>query len=93
MSGAPRADRTTTRWSSPISSLGQPAARPATPWRYRCQVEWIARFNSDWSGYREDLADYPVLDVNAVVGPIDGFPATAVVSVGAYSLSIYTLGR
>lgn len=53
--------------------------------------KWVARFNSDWSGYREDLSDFPVLDVQATDTPRDGQPATATVAVAAYSLSIYTL--
>ena len=52
---------------------------------------WIARFNSDWNGYREDLDNFPVLDVVAHSTERDGQPATASVAVAAYSLSIYTL--
>jgi 1,4-alpha-glucan branching enzyme len=52
---------------------------------------WVARFNSDWNGYREDLGNFPVLDVNATEIERDGQPATATVAVAAYSLSIYTL--
>jgi 1,4-alpha-glucan branching enzyme len=53
---------------------------------------WVARFNSDWVGYREDLENFPVQDVEAAAVERDGQPATASVAVGAYSLSIYTLG-
>ena len=52
---------------------------------------WIARLNSDWSGYRDDLENFPVLDVVAQPIERDGQPATASVAVAAYSLSIYTL--
>lgn len=52
---------------------------------------WIARFNSDRNGYREDLENFPVLDVVAHSTERDGQPATASVAVSAYSLSIYTL--
>lgn len=52
---------------------------------------WVARFNSDWQGYREDLENFPVQDVVATEIERDGQPATAAVSVAAYSLSIYTL--
>jgi len=52
---------------------------------------WKARFNSDWSGYREDLGDFPVFDTEAVAEPLDNQPASALVSVGPYSLNIYTL--
>lgn len=53
--------------------------------------QWVARFNSDWAGYRDDLENFPVHDVEAVAVPRDGMPASATVSVAAYSLSIYTL--
>lgn len=53
--------------------------------------KWIARFNSDWNGYREDLGNFPVHDVEAVSEPRDGQPASATVAVGPYSLNIYTL--
>lgn len=53
--------------------------------------KWVARFNSDWAGYREDLENFPVNDVEAVAVPRDGMPASATVAVAAYSLSIYTL--
>jgi 1,4-alpha-glucan branching enzyme len=52
---------------------------------------WVARFNSDWEGYREDLENFPVQDVVAAASERDGQPATADVSVAAYSLSIYVL--
>lgn len=52
---------------------------------------WIVRFNSDWAGYREDLGNFSVQDVVATAVEHDGQPATAVVAVAAYSLSIYTL--
>ena len=52
---------------------------------------WVARFNSDWEGYREDLENFPVQDVVAIAVERDGHPATAAISVAAYSISIYTL--
>ncbi|MEQ1752436.1 MAG: alpha amylase C-terminal domain-containing protein, partial [Prosthecobacter sp.] len=51
---------------------------------------WVARFNSDWAGYREDLGNFSVQDVIATATQRDGQAAVAVVSVAAYSLSIYT---
>lgn len=55
--------------------------------------KWVARFNSDWGGYREDLGNFPVQDVIAVPEARDGQPAKATVAVGPYSLSIYTLAE
>lgn len=52
---------------------------------------WVARFNSDWSGYRQDLDNFPVHDVIATVEDRDGLPAKATIAVAPYSLSIYTL--
>lgn len=52
---------------------------------------WVARCNSDWEGYRADLGNFPVQDVVAAAIERDGQPATAAVSVAAYSLSIYVL--
>ena len=51
---------------------------------------WVARFNSDWAGYRKDLGNFSVQDVMATATKRDGQAAVAVVSVAAYSLSIYT---
>jgi len=53
--------------------------------------KWVARFNGDWQGYREDLGNFPVHDVIAEPGERDGLPAKAAISVGPYSLSIFTL--
>jgi 1,4-alpha-glucan branching enzyme len=52
---------------------------------------WIARFNSDWEGYRADLENFSVHDVEALPEERDDQPAKAIVSVAAYSLSIYSL--
>jgi 1,4-alpha-glucan branching enzyme len=52
---------------------------------------WIARFNSDWNGYRQDLDNFPVGDVLAEPISRDGYPARADVAVAPYSVSIYTL--
>jgi 1,4-alpha-glucan branching enzyme len=52
---------------------------------------WACRFNSDWAGYREDLGDFSVQDMIATAAPRDGQCAVGIVSVAAYSLTIYTL--
>ncbi len=54
---------------------------------------WVARFNSDWEGYRQDLENFPVFDVGAQPVGRDGLAASGTVSVGGYSLSIYTLAE
>ncbi|MEZ0390540.1 MAG: alpha-amylase family glycosyl hydrolase [Verrucomicrobium sp.] len=53
--------------------------------------KWACRFNSDWGGYRQDLENFTVLDVEAVEEERDGLPARATVAVAPYSLSIYSL--
>ncbi len=52
---------------------------------------WTARFNSDWRGYREDLGDFPVFDLETRDTPRDGESHSATVAVGPYSLTIYSL--
>lgn len=52
---------------------------------------WVARFNSDWSGYREDLADFPVFDLVADDVAWDGQPARAILAIAPYSVNIYTM--
>jgi 1,4-alpha-glucan branching enzyme len=70
-----------------FSATGQEAYAVGAPATGR----WVARFNSDWQGYREDLGNFPVHDITAAAEPYDGQPAKAIVAVAAYSLSIYTL--
>ncbi|MDB6151659.1 MAG: hypothetical protein JWL90_112, partial [Chthoniobacteraceae bacterium] len=55
--------------------------------------KWVARFNSQWEGYRHDLENFEVHDIEAKPFGRDGEPASAIVSVAAYSLSIYTLAE
>jgi 1,4-alpha-glucan branching enzyme len=51
---------------------------------------WKLRLNSDWQGYSEDFAGHPSGDVGAEPGEYDGFPFRADVSVGPYSVLIFS---
>ncbi len=52
--------------------------------------EWQLRFNSDWSGYSDEFTDYPVSHVTAKEVERDGYPASAVLAIGAYAVQIYS---
>jgi 1,4-alpha-glucan branching enzyme len=52
---------------------------------------WRCRFNSDWNGYREDLGSFPAHDIMARDEVWDQEPASGDISIGAYSLLIYSL--
>ena len=51
---------------------------------------WKLRFNSDWQGYNDDFKNYPSTDVIAETGDRDGFPWHAAVSIGHYSVLIFS---
>jgi 1,4-alpha-glucan branching enzyme len=51
---------------------------------------WKLRFNSDWQGYSEDFEGHPSTDVAAEAGPTDGFPFHAALSIGPYSVLIFS---
>ncbi len=51
---------------------------------------WTLRFNSDWSGYSQAFDGYPSGDAVAVPGEYDGRPCHAPVSLGRYSVLIYS---
>jgi 1,4-alpha-glucan branching enzyme len=51
---------------------------------------WTLRFNSDWQGYSDDFQDHPSTDVDAEPGEFDGFPFRAVLSIGSYSVLIFS---
>ncbi len=52
---------------------------------------WVCRFNSDWNGYREDLGNFAANNVEAQEISHDNEPASADISVGPYSLLVYSL--
>ena len=51
---------------------------------------WKLRFNSDWQGYSDDFQGHPSADVVAEPGEYDGFPWHAQLSIGPYSVLIYS---
>lgn len=59
--------------------IGFPAAGP-----------WTLRFNSDWQGYNDDFQNHPSTDVIAEAGSRDGFPWCAAITIGCYSVLIYS---
>jgi 1,4-alpha-glucan branching enzyme len=51
---------------------------------------WKLRFNSDWQGYSDAFQDHRSADVVAEAGPYDGFPFHAALSIGPYSVLIFS---
>jgi 1,4-alpha-glucan branching enzyme len=51
---------------------------------------WRLRFNSDWQGYNDDFANHPSTDVSANPGDCDGLPWGGSVSIGPYSVLIFS---
>jgi 1,4-alpha-glucan branching enzyme len=51
---------------------------------------WKLRFNSDWQGYGDDFTGDPSSDVIAEPGEYDGFPFNAALSMGPYSVLIFS---
>lgn len=51
---------------------------------------WKLRFNSDWRGYSDEYQGYPSTNVVAEPGQYDGFPFHAALSIGPYSVLIFS---
>jgi len=51
---------------------------------------WKLRFNSDWQGYNDDFSNHPSTDAVAEAGDCDGLPCQAAVSIGPYSVLIFS---
>lgn len=51
---------------------------------------WTLRFNSDWQGYNDDFENHPSTDVIAEPLPCDGMPCQAEITIGRYSVLIYS---
>ena len=51
---------------------------------------WKLRFNSDWKGYSDDFEGHPSTDVVAGEGEHDGLPWYGSLSIGPYSVLIYS---
>ena len=51
---------------------------------------WKLRLNSDWQGYSDDFQDHPSTNVEAESGEFDGFPFQAPITIGPYSVLIFS---
>ena len=51
---------------------------------------WKLRFNSDWQGYNDDFKNHPSTDIVAQSGARDGLPFQAALSIGPYSVLIFS---
>jgi len=51
---------------------------------------WKLRFNSDWQGYSENFEGYRSTDAATEPGEYDGFPFRAALSIGPYSVLIFS---
>ena len=51
---------------------------------------WKLRFNSDWQGYNDDFKNHPSTNVIAEPGSCDGLLWQAAVSIGPYSVLIFS---
>jgi 1,4-alpha-glucan branching enzyme len=51
---------------------------------------WKLRFNSDWRGYSDVFADHPSTNVMSEAGEQDGLPFHGTLSLGAYSVLIFS---
>ncbi len=57
---------------------------------FPAQGAWKLRFNSDWQGYNDDFRNHPSTDVHAEPGEKDGLPYHARLSIGPYSVVIFS---
>ncbi len=51
---------------------------------------WHLRLNSDWQGYSDAFAGHASADVVSEAGAYDGLPCHAAISIGSYSVLIYS---
>jgi 1,4-alpha-glucan branching enzyme len=51
---------------------------------------WKLRFNSDWEGYNDDFGNFLSTDILTDQGDCDGLPYYASVSIGSYSVVIFS---
>lgn len=57
---------------------------------FPAQGTWKLRFNSDWQGYNDDFRNHPSTDVGAEPGEKDGLPCHGRLSIGPYSVLIFS---
>jgi 1,4-alpha-glucan branching enzyme len=51
---------------------------------------WKLRLNSDWKGYSAAFGNYPSSDVTAEAGECDGLPNHGHISIGPYSVLVFS---
>lgn len=51
---------------------------------------WTLRLNSDWQGYNDDFQSHPSTSVDAESGEYDGLPNHGTLSIGPYSVLIFS---
>jgi len=51
---------------------------------------WKLRLNSDWQGYSDDFQGHPSTGVSAEPGETDGLPFYAALSIGPYSVLVFS---
>jgi 1,4-alpha-glucan branching enzyme len=54
---------------------------------------WRLRLNTDWKGYSDDFGDFASHDIEAVDEPYDGMSAKGDISIGSYSVLVYSQDR
>ena len=54
---------------------------------------WKLRLNTDWKGYSDGFGDFASHDVEAADEQMDGLAASGAVSIGAYSVLIFSMDR
>ena len=54
---------------------------------------WRLRLNTDWKGYSEEFGDFPSHDIEAVDEAYDEMSAAGDISIGSYSVLIYSKDR
>ena len=57
---------------------------------FPAEGSWKLRFNSDWQGYSEIFEGHPGSDVEAETGEYDGLPCHAAISLGPYSVLVFS---
>lgn len=57
---------------------------------FPAEGSWNLRFNSDWQGYGETFEGHPSIDVETQPGPWDGLPFRGTLSIGPYSVLIFS---
>lgn len=67
--------------------------RPSYDIGFPAAGKWTLRLNSDWHGYSDRFGNHPSGDVDAAPSGYDGLPARGTISIGPYSVLIYSRTR